>query len=248
MTTKRVMIQSKASEEMTLFDHFAELRFRLLVAVLAIVLCAIPCGVFWEPLFDALLLYPLSQTSSTPELIYTVPAEGFLLILKIALLCGFVIAMPVVLWQVWAFVSPALNRDEKVLFFPTFFVSILLFISGALFSYLMMPYVFSFLTEVAGDKMQPLFRAGEYLTFILKMVLAFGLSFELPVVSFVLAKLGLLSQKTLLTGMPYAVVGIFVLSAFLTPPDLVSQVVLALPLLLLYLISIAVVAMVGRRG
>lgn len=233
-------------EEMSLFEHVSELRRRLITACICIALCAIPCGIFWEPLFDVLLLYPLSRSAEVPELIYTVPAEAFLLIIKIALLCGLVLAMPLVLLQIWGFVAPALHKEEKLLFVPTLLVSILLFISGALFSYLMMPYVFSFLTEVAGDKMQPLFRAGEYLTFILKMVLAFGLSFELPVVSFVLAKMGVISHKTLLGGMPYAVVGIFVLSAFLTPPDVVSQIVLAVPLLLLYIISIIVAAVVGR--
>lgn len=234
-------------QKLSLFEHIAELRRRLIVAVIAIVLCAIPCGIFWEPLFDTLLLYPLSHSSEMPELIYTVPAEAFLLILKISLLCGLILAMPVLLMQGWGFVAPALHREEKLLFVPTLLVSILLFMGGALFSYLMMPYVFSFLTEVAGDKMQPLFRAGEYLTFILKMVLAFGLSFELPVVTFVLAKMGLVSQRILLAGMPYAVVGIFILSALLTPPDLVSQVVLAVPLLVLYLVSIAVAAIVERR-
>lgn len=233
-------------KEMSLFEHVAELRRRLIVAILAVILCAIPCGLFWEPLFDAILLYPLSRSGDLPALIYTIPSEAFFLIIKISLLCGVILSMPIVLLQLWAFIAPALKKSEKLLVMPGFLSSVVLFILGVLFCYLMLPYVFSFLTSVAGEKMQPLFRAGEYLTFILKMALAFGLAFELPVISFVLTKMGLISHRILLVGLPYSVVGIFVVSAFLTPPDVVSQIVLAVPLLFLYCLSI-VVAFLSRE-
>jgi len=228
-------------------EHLEELRWRIIKSVVAIILCAIPSGIYWKQIFDFVMLYPLRLASPKPKLIYTNPSESFVISLKIAVAGGVIIAAPVLFYQIWRFISPALYGNEKKVILPTVFASSLFFICGIVFSYLTFPYVMRFFTLFAGDRIDPMFKVGDYFGFLLKLTLAFGFVFELPVISFVLARLGFIDSKFLLKNFRYAIVIIFVIAAILTPPDVLSQLVMAVPLLFLYGLSIIVVAFTARR-
>jgi len=232
---------------MPFLQHLEELRWRLIKSGLAVIVCAIPCGIFWEKIFDFVMLYPLHLADAKPRIIYTEPTEAVILSFKIALSGGLILAAPVIFYQLWQFVSPGLYKNEKKFVLPTVIASTFFFIAGIAFSYVTLPLVLRFLTGFAASRMEPFFKPKDYFGFILKITLSFGVVFELPVVSFVLSKIGLLTPGFLIRNFRYSTIIIFLLAAILTPPDILSQLLLALPLLILYGISIAVAA-VARKG
>ncbi|MBD3392122.1 MAG: twin-arginine translocase subunit TatC [Chitinivibrionales bacterium] len=237
-----------ADEGMSFLEHLEELRWRLIKSLIAIVVFAIPCGIFWKRIFDILMLHPLRLAQPRPRLIFTAPAEAILLSIKIAVFGGVVIAAPVVFYQIWRFVAPGLYKHEKAVVVPTVIASTVFFMMGLGFSYLVIPYVIQFLARFGEGLMDAMFRTQEYLGFLIKLMLAFGIVFELPVVSFVLTRLGVITPRFLIDNTRYAVVVIFIVAAVLTPPDVVSQAFLAAPLLVLYGISILVsMAVAGRQ-
>lgn len=233
---------------MPFLAHLEELRWRVIKIALSVLVFAIPGWIYWEKIFELVMLYPLRLSSPTPKLIYTTPAESVVLSLKIALATGVIAAAPVIFFQIWHFVSPGLYGKEKKIVLPVVLASTILFIMGIMFSYLTFPYVMRFLTMYAAEKLNPFFKAGDYFSFLLKISFSFGVIFELPVVSFVLARMGILSAKFLLRNFRYAIVLIFIVAAVLTPPDVLSQTFMALPLMVLYLISVAVAGVAGRRS
>ncbi len=234
-------------EEMSFLEHLEELRWRLIKSAIAIAVCAIPAAIYWQKILDFVMIYPLRNTSPQPKLIYTSPSESVILSFKIAFAGGLIAASPVVFFQLWRFISPGLYKNEKKVILPAVFASTLFFIGGIVFSYMTFPLVLGFLTRYAGDRLDPMFRIGEYFSFLMKISLSFGIVFEMPVVSFVLAKMGLLTPGFLIKNIRYAVVIIFILAAVLTPPDVISQLVLAGPLLLLFGVSILVAAVASRK-
>jgi sec-independent protein translocase protein TatC len=234
-------------EEMSFLDHLEELRWRVIKAAVAIILCAIPCGIFWKKILDLVLIYPLQNTNPRPQLIYTHPSESVVLSVKIAFAGGLIAASPIVFYQVWKFISPGLYRNEKKIILPSVFASTIFFIVGISFSYYTFPILLKFLTTYGGAQLAPMFKVDEYFGFLLKISLSFGAVFELPVVSFVLARMGVLTAGFLVKQIRYAIVAIFIVAAILTPPDVISQLMLAGPLLLLYGISIGVAAIASRR-
>lgn len=233
--------------EMSFLDHLEELRWRVIKAAVAIVACSIPCGIYWRKLFDVVMLYPLRFTDPKPHLIITSPMEAVMLSIKIAITGGILLSVPVVFYQFWRFISPGLYKNEKRMVLPAAIASSLCFLLGVSFCYLSIPYVFKFLTQYAQGRMDAMFKINEYLSFIIKLSLAFGLVFELPVVSFVLTKMGVVTPRFLIQKSKYAIVGIFIVAAILTPPDVVSQTILAVPLLVLYAISIGVSYLARRK-
>lgn len=233
---------------MPFLDHLEELRWRIIKSVVAIAICAVPCGIFWRQIFDFVMIYPLRNADPRPRLIFTAPAEAILLSFKIALVGGLIAASPVIFYQLWRFVAPGLYKNERVVILPTVFASVLCFLAGIGFSYLVVPYVINFLARFGAGRMDAMFRTSEYLGFLIRISLAFGLVFELPVVSFILTRLGVLTPRFLVEKLRYAILIMFILAAVLTPPDIISQVFLAVPLLLLYGISIGVSYLVARRG
>ncbi|HON10264.1 MAG TPA: twin-arginine translocase subunit TatC [Chitinispirillaceae bacterium] len=237
-----------SQREMPFLAHLEELRWRVIKIALSVLVFAIPGWIYWEKIFELVMLYPLRLSSPTPKLIYTTPAESVVLSLKIALATGVIAAAPVIFFQIWHFVSPGLYGKEKKVVLPVVLASTILFIMGIMFSYLTFPYVMRFLTMYAAEKLNPFFKAGDYFSFLLKISFSFGVIFELPVVSFVLARMGILSAKFLLRNFRYAIVLIFIVAAVLTPPDVLSQTFMALPLMVLYLISVAVAGVAGRRS
>lgn len=231
---------TEEKQELSFLDHLEELRWRIFKSIIAIVAFALPCGFFWKNIFDVVMLYPLRLADPAPRLIITSPAEAVVLTIKIAVTGGIIFASPVIFYQFWRFISPGLYKNERVLIIPVVVASTLFFLFGISFSYLSVPYVISFLTRFASDKLEAMYRTQEYLGFLIKLGLAFGVVFELPVLSFVLTKAGILTPKFLIRNIRYAIVIVFVLAAVLTPPDIVSQMFLAVPLIVLYCISIIV--------
>ena len=232
---------------MSFLDHLEELRWRLIKMALAVVLCSIPCGIFWKRLFDIVMIYPLRFADPKPHLIFTSPVESVVVSFKIALGGGVILAAPVVFYQIWRFFAPGLYAKEKKIVLPTVFISSIAFIAGILFCYSTLPLVFRFLTSYAAYRLDPYFKVNDYFGFLLKLSLAFGAVFELPVVSFVLARLGILTPAFLIKHSRIAIVIIFVVAAVLSPPDVFSMTVLAVPLLLLYGLSILVARLAGRK-
>jgi sec-independent protein translocase protein TatC len=238
----------KVFADMALLEHLEELRWRIVKSAIAIIVCAIPCGIYWKEILDIIMIYPLRFTDPKPKLIYTTPAESVMLSFQIALAMGLIISAPVVFFQIWRFVSPGLYKKERRLILPSVIASSVFFLAGILFCYFSFPILMNFLVAFAGNRIDPMFKANEYFGFLLKLSLSFGLVFELPVISFVLAKLGLLTVGFLLKNFRYAAVIIFIVAAVLTPPDIFSQTLLAIPLLVLYGLSILVVALVNRKN
>ena len=238
-------------ERLPLTEHLAELRSRLFKVVAAIVICA---GLAWsqsEEIFRLLLepaVRALGEEGGRP-LQAIAPTEIFFTYLKCALLAGFVISLPVVFWQGWAFVAPGLYPNEKNAILPFVIVSTFLFAGGAFFGYsVVFPLMFQFLTSFDSDFVESAWTMREVFALTTRLFLAFGVAFELPVAVFFLSLVGIVDAPTLLRGTPYAVLGVFVLAAILTPPDWVSQVFLAGPMVLLYLVGVAVAWVFGNRG
>jgi sec-independent protein translocase protein TatC len=236
-----------ASGEMQFFDHLEELRWRIIKCAIAIVVLAIPCGIFWKEIFDVVMIYPLRFVNPRPKLIFTTPSESVIISFQIALFGGLVLAAPVVFYHLWRFISPGLYKNEKRMIFPTVIASTVFFLMGILFCYFTFPLVMKFLVSYAGNRIEAMFKANDYFGFLLKLSLSFGLVFELPVISFVLAKMGVLTAGFLIKHIRYAIVIIFIVAAVLTPPDIFSQCILAAPLLVLYGLSILVAAVASKK-
>lgn len=229
-------------------SHLEELRRRLVIAFIAIAIgFAVSYG-FKEQLFE-ILVRPLKLVMAEGDtLIFTNLPEAFFTYLKVALLTGIGLASPVLLYQFWMFVAPGLYDKEKRLLLPIVFLSTLFFVGGALFGYfIVFPYGFEFFLGFATETIRPMPSMKEYLSFAAKLLLAFGIVFELPLVITFLAKLGLVTVPFLKKNRKYALLLFFVGSAILTPPDVVTQVMMALPLMVLYEISIVGARVFGRK-
>jgi sec-independent protein translocase protein TatC len=232
---------------MPLVAHIEELRSAIIRSGIAVIVCAIPCGIYWKAIFDAIVFHSLRLCEAqSVKIIYTAPAETVMLSIKIAAIGGLLLASPIVFQQIWSFISPALYKREKILILPTALASTICFLGGVAFSCYTLPIVLKFLTEFAAGAIDPFFRVGEYLNFLVKMALAFGLAFQLPVIAFALSKIGLIDHKFLLRYVRHAIVLMFIAAAVLTPPDVLSQIMLAIPLLFLYALSI-VIAFFARK-
>lgn len=227
--------------------HLEELRWRIIKSLAAVVVCAVPCGIFWQQIFDWVMVYPLRYADPKPRLIVTSPVEAVMLSLKIAVAGGIICATPVVFYQLWRFIAPGLYKREKVVVLPAVFFSTVFFLLGVGFCYLILPHLLKFLSSFAGGRLDAFYRTNEYLSFLIKLCLAFGTVFELPVISYVLTRLGIITPRFMVEKFRYALVVVFVLSAVLTPPDVLSQLLLAAPLIVLYGISILVSLAVMRK-
>jgi sec-independent protein translocase protein TatC len=237
--------------KMPIFEHLNELRRRLLICIISVGLCFIVCYIFSAKLFE-LLMRP--WIDAVPEgqavkLIYTAPHEAFFTYMKVSFIGGILLSAPVILWHVWKFIAPGLYANEKRYMIPVIFFSAFCFMGGALFGYFVVfPAGFKFFASFASDYITPMMKTSEYLAFANKVLLVFGLAFELPVFAFFLAKLGLLSADFLRRKRKVAIVLIFIGAAALTPsPDVLSQLLMAGPMLVLYEISVWVVHFFGAK-
>lgn len=234
---------------MPLTEHLEELRGRILWSLVAIVVAAGGCYLVIDPLFE-LLLRPLNEAGGDEvRVIGTGVAEAFFTKLKVAVIAGIFAASPVIFFQVWRFVAPGLYDHERRYVLPFVGFATLFFVSGAVFCYeLVFPTAFGFfIDQYLSTGIDPFIRVSEYLSFSSRMLLAFGVTFELPVFTFFFARIGLVTHKQMLSYWRYAILGIFITAAILTPgPDVASQLLMAAPLLVLYVASIAVAAIFGR--
>jgi len=239
-----------------LTDHLAELRTRIVRVGLAWIVGAAAAWGFSEEIFAWLLAPAVEALDALGEghrpLQAIAPTEIFFTYLKCALLAGFVFALPVIFWQLWAFVSPGLYPTEQKAILPFVFVSTLLFAGGAFFGYAQVfPLMFDFFTGFDNEFVQSAWTMREVFALTTRLFLAFGIAFEMPVLVFFLSVAGIVDVRTLWRGTPYAVLGVFVLAAFLTPPDWVSQIFLGVPMIALYLLGVGVAWIFGgvrRRG
>jgi len=235
-------------DKMTFLEHLDELRQRLVRVALYLAGGFAVCWGFHEQIFH-FLTQPLRRAGFTDQFIYTSPAEAFLLYMKMAFFVGIFVASPFVLWEIWAFISPGLYRHEKAWAVPFIGMGSLFFASGALFGhYVLFPMTFRFLWGFGGPDMRFLPRIGEYWSFYSWFLLGLGAVFQIPVVIFVLARIGLVSAGLLLRAWKWAVLGAFVISAVITPSaDVVTQTTLAGPMIGLYLLGVAVAWLFGRE-
>jgi sec-independent protein translocase protein TatC len=232
-----------------LTEHLAELRTRLFRIVLAWLIGTAVAWSWSEEIFGLLLAPAVDALAPGERTLQAIaPAEIFFTYLKCAMLAGFVFALPVIFWQVWAFVAPGLYDSERNAVVPFVAVSTALFAGGAIFGYTQVfPLMFSFFTAFDSEFVQSAWTMQAVFAMTTRMFLAFGVAFELPVVVVFLALAGIVDAPTLWRGTPYAILGVFVVAAILTPPDWVSQVLLAIPMVALYLAGVGAAFLIGRR-
>ncbi len=225
----------------SLIAHLIELRTRLLHSVIALLLIFV-CLFPWASDLYALLAQPLlAKLPKGGQMIATDVITPFIVPLKVALMTAFLIALPYLLYQVWRFVAPGLYEHEKRLIVPLIAASVLLFFCGMAFAYFVVfPVVFGFITASAPVGVAVMTDIDKYLSFVLSMFMAFGITFQVPVAVVLLVRMGMVSIAKLREIRPYVVVGAFVIGAIFTPPDVVSQFMLAVPLWLLYEAGIVV--------
>ncbi|GIU12018.1 twin-arginine translocase subunit TatC [Shewanella sp. MBTL60-007] len=223
------------SQQQPLISHLLELRTKLLRAIGSVLLVFI-CLVYWANDIYHYMATPLMQAlPESSSMIATDVAAPFFAPFKLTLVLSFFIAVPYVLYQVWSFVAPGLYKHEKRLVMPLLASSTLLFYLGIAFAYyIVFPVVFGFFTSVAPDGVEVATDISSYLNFILKLFFAFGLAFEIPVAVILLCWAGVTTPEELKEKRPYIVVGAFVIGMLLTPPDIISQTMLAIPMLILF--------------
>jgi sec-independent protein translocase protein TatC len=221
--------------EGTLISHLLELRDRLMKAFLAVILCFIPCAIFANELFTFIAQPLIDQLPQGASLIATNVISPFMTPFKLAFYVGLIIAMPVVLYQAWAFIAPGLYRHEKRFALPLMVSSALLFYAGIAFAYFaVFPVMFGFFANTTPEGVRMMTDIASYLDFVMTMFLCFGIAFEIPIVVVLLTLTGIVSVEKLASVRGYVLIGIFVVAAFVTPPDAISQTIMAVPMYLLY--------------
>jgi len=232
--------------EAPFLDHLEELRWRLIKSIIAIVVCSIVAYIFSDYLFQG-LWYPLKRVAPELKIHYFKVTEAFTTRIKLSLVGGAAAASPIVFYQAWRFVLPGLYQREAKVVIPIVFASTLFFLIGLVFCYyIMLPYGLGFFYDQAPEGTEATLMMSDYLGFILSLLLAFGAVFQLPVISFFLGRIGVLSSKFLAKGRRYAAVIIAIVAAVITPPDFISQLAIGIPLYILYEISIIIVRLTGR--
>lgn len=223
-------------EEKSFLEHLEELRKRLIY-------CIIACGASFAlalPFSSKLLTIFLKPISVNQGFIFTKPAEGFLVHLKLSLYIALFLSFPFIIWQIWKFVAPGLYRHEKRKVLPLLTSSSVLFVAGGLFGYfVVLPKCIAFLVKTfSSEVIRPLLSISEFLTFAVRFLFAFGIAFLTPIFTLALVKLGIVERSTLVRARKYIILGAFAFAAILTPPDAISQVALAIPLVVLWEIGL----------
>ena len=236
-------------EETSFFSHLLELRDRLIRALIALGVCFIALVPFANELYARLAAPLLASLPQGGQMIATDVVGVFLVPMKVALMVAFLIALPVLLYQAWAFVAPGLYSHEKKFAVPLLFLSVIFFFIGMAFAYfLVFPTVFSFMAKVAPEGVAWMTDIEKYLSFVLGMFLAFGLAFEVPILIVLLVRMNMVQIPQLKAARPYVIVGAFVVGAIFTPPDVVSQLMLAIPLCLLYELGMVMATFIKARA
>lgn len=228
---------------LTVVEHLSELRRRIIYILLSV---AVTSGAAYFFIDEILAL--ITKTGGIENLVFISPTEAFFVMIKLSILVGILAAMPFILFQIWMYVGTAFKKNEKkyLIFFGP--VSYVLFLIGATFAFrAVLPLAIKFLLSFSKQNIIPMITLNLYIGFLGKMIMAFGLMFELPLVILLLSKLGLVSPRTLIKGQKYAIVGILLTAAILTPPDVVSQIMLAVPVFAMYEIGIWICIVVTKK-
>lgn len=234
--------------EESLIGHLIELRKRMMRGVVALLVVFVALLPFANRIYSWLAEPLLAKLPAGSPLVAIEVASPFFTPLKLTFFVALMVSMPILLYQAWAFVAPGLYRNEKRLARPLLVTTVLLFYSGCAFAYyLVLPMVFGFLTKVTPVGVTMMTDISRYLDFVLILFLAFGASFELPVAVVILVLLGLVTPDQLKQARGYVVVGIFILAAVITPPDAISQLMLAVPMMVLYEIGVIAARILSRR-
>lgn len=235
-------------EKLPLTAHLEELRRRLIICFCAVGIGFVISYIFSKRLFEILMQPLLAAMPAEEKLIYTGLPEAFFTYLKVAFLAGVLLSVPVIVYQLWMFIAPGLYDKEKRLVLPIVFLSSLFFLGGALFGYfIVFPFGFKFFMGFASDYVKPLPAMKEYLGFSSKLLFAFGIVFEMPLFVTFLAKLGIVNVKFLKAKRKYAILLFFVFASILTPPDVITQILMAGPLILLYEVGILGARVFGKK-
>ena len=232
----------------TLISHLLELRTRLIRSLLAVIIVFIPCAVFKNEIFTAVAQPLLDKLPKGGTLIATSVISPFMTPFKLAFFVAVFLAMPFILFQVWGFVAPGLYRREKRFAVPLMLSSILLFYAGVAFAYFaVFPVMFAFFAQTTPQGVAQMTDITSYMDFVLAMFLAFGAAFEVPVAVVLLVLTGLVSVEKMQASRGYVLIGAFVIAAVLTPPDAISQCIMAIPMYLLYEGGLLMARMLGKR-
>lgn len=231
-----------SAQEKSVVEHLEELRYRLLISLFGV---AVACVVSFKVVPAALtyLLSPLPQG----KIIFLGPMDALLVRLRLAGYGGLLIASPLLLFQMWRFIAPALTPSERKVGVPFLVFGPLLFFAGGAFSYLLLPFSLTFLLGLGGKSLEPMLSVDRYFSFLTNFALGFGVVFEMPLVSYLLSSIGLLTPAFLRQKRGIVVVGLGIIAAVLTPPDVFSQMVMLFPLLILYELSIGISWLVWKR-
>jgi len=223
--------------------HIQDLRKRLIISCLAVVVSFGVCFGFWKELFN-IVQAPIKaalESGVKGKLMQLTPLEGIFSAMSISFLTAFIIATPIVFWQLWLFVAPGLYKNEKKIVLPFVFFGTSMFIAGAMFAYYVaLPIMIKFILHFGNEMFEADISIQSYVGFFVRVVLGFGVCFELPVLGYFLARVGLITDETLKRFFKYAVVIIFIIAAIITPPDPFSQLLMAFPLIALYGLSILI--------
>ena len=229
-------------------SHLEELRTRLIACAIAVGIGFVVCYLFSKDLFQILVIPLKENMPEGDRLIYTNLPEMFFTYLKTAFIAGIMVVSPYVFYQIWMFIAPGLYKKEKKYVLPFVFFSTILFVGGALFGYFVVfPFGFKFFMGFANDSIQALPSVKQYFSFAVKLLFAFGVVFELPVVVFFLTKIGVVTPEFLKQKRKYAILLTFVMAAILTPPDVITQCMMAGPLIILYEVGIFISMMARVR-
>jgi sec-independent protein translocase protein TatC len=231
----------KEIKDMGFLDHLEEFRSRIIKCLVSVLIFSIVTYFFSDYVID-FLAKPIAKVY------FMSPTEAFAVRVKMSIILGIILSVPVIFYQIWQFIVPGLFEREVRAVVPAVLFSTLFFlIGGAFYFFIVFPMAIQFLMGFGTDKLEPMIKIGAYISFISYTTLAFGAVFELPVVAYFLGRLGIITDKTLRKGRRYAILGIVILAATITPPDIFSQVMLAIPLYFLYEISIIVLKATQKR-
>lgn len=229
--------------QMGFIDHLDEFRNRIIISLVSWVIITIACYFFSEKILN-IIISPIPQK----KLIFFSPSDALIIRIKIAMLSALFFALPIILLEIWKFISPALNKSEKKFVFPLIFCALLLFYIGSLFAYYTLPYAVNFLLQFSSAKLQPALAANNYISFFINLTLAFALTFEFPIVVLILAKIGLVTPDFLIKKRKQAILIIFIVAAVITPTqDAFTLLLMAIPLTFFYEVSIIITKIVYKK-